>query len=156
MDTNFIKLEITYNIENINDVARQIIDNFTTKIVLFYGDMGVGKTTLIKAMVKILGSNDDVSSPTFSIVNEYDADTFRIYHFDLYRIKDVEDIYNLGIEDYLFSNNWSIIEWPEKLENIVPTHHDRIDITLNSDNSRTLILNNKNGINKIKMQSSNK
>lgn len=156
MDTNFIKLEITYNIENINDVARQIIDNFTTKTVLFYGDMGVGKTTLIKAMVKILGSNDDVSSPTFSIVNEYDADTFRIYHFDLYRIKDVEDIYNLGIEDYLFSNNWSIIEWPEKLENIVPTHHDRIDITLNSDNSRTLILNNKNEINKIKMQSSNK
>lgn len=144
MDRNFIKLEIIYSIENINDVALRVIKNFSSKTILLYGDMGVGKTTLIKGIVKLLGSDDEVSSPTFSIVNEYNANGISIYHFDLYRIEDVEELYNLGIEDYLFSNNWSIIEWPEKLENSVPLNHDRIDIVLNSDNSRTLILNNIN------------
>lgn len=144
MDRNFIKLEIIYSIENINDVALRVIKNFSSKTILLYGDMGVGKTTLIKGIVKLLGSDDEVSSPTFSIVNEYNANGISIYHFDLYRIEDVEELYNLGIEDYLFSNNWSIIEWPEKLENSVPLNHDRIDIVLNSDNSRTLTLNNIN------------
>lgn len=143
MDRNFITLEIIYNIENINEVARRLINNLNTKTLLFYGDMGVGKTTLIKALVKTLGSNDEVSSPTFSIVNEYETnDNQFIYHFDLYRIKEVEELYNLGIEDYLFSNNWSIIEWPEKVEDIVPIKNDKIVIKLNSDNSRTLMLNN--------------
>lgn len=136
-------MEIIYNIENINDVAIKLINNFKTKTVLVYGHMGVGKTTLIKVIVKLLGSNDEVSSPTFSIVNEYKTDNFLIYHFDLYRIKNVEEIYNLGIEDYLFSDNWSIIEWPEQIENIVPLHYDRIDLELNSDNSRILKLNHK-------------
>lgn len=136
-------MEIIYNIENINEVARRLINNLNTKTLLFYGDMGVGKTTLIKALVKTLGSNDEVSSPTFSIVNEYETnDNQFIYHFDLYRIKEVEELYNLGIEDYLFSNNWSIIEWPEKVEDIVPIKNDKIVIKLNSDNSRTLMLNN--------------
>jgi tRNA threonylcarbamoyladenosine biosynthesis protein TsaE len=144
LDRNFIKLEIIYSIENINDVALRVIKNFSSKTILLYGDMGVGKTTLIKGIVKLLGSDDEVSSPTFSIVNEYNANGISIYHFDLYRIEDVEELYNLGIEDYLFSNNWSIIEWPEKLENSVPLNHDRIDIVLNSDNSRTLTLNNIN------------
>lgn len=143
MDRNFITLEIIYNIENINEVARRLINNLNTKTLLFYGEMGVGKTTLIKALVKALGSNDEVSSPTFSIVNEYETnDNQFIYHFDLYRIKEVEELYNLGIEDYLFSNNWSIIEWPEKVEDIVPIKNDKIVIKLNSDNSRTLMLNN--------------
>jgi len=136
-------LEIIYNIENINEIARRLINNLNTKTLLFYGDMGVGKTTLIKALIKALGSNDEVSSPTFSIVNEYETnDNQFIYHFDLYRIKEVEELYNLGIEDYLFSNNWSIIEWPEKVEDIVPINHDRIVIKLNPDSSRTLMLNN--------------
>jgi tRNA threonylcarbamoyladenosine biosynthesis protein TsaE len=135
-------LEIVYNIENINEVARQLINNLNTKTLLFYGEMGVGKTTLIKALVKALGSNDEVSSPTFSIVNEYATnDNQFIYHFDLYRINEIEELYNLGIEDYVFSNNWSIIEWPDKVENIVPIKHDRIVIKLNSDSSRTLMLN---------------
>ena len=143
MDRNFITLEIIYNIENINEIARRLINNLNTKTLLFYGDMGVGKTTLIKALIKALGSNDEVSSPTFSIVNEYETnDNQFIYHFDLYRIKEVEELYNLGIEDYLFSNNWSIIEWPEKVEDIVPINHDRIVIKLNPDSSRTLMLNN--------------
>lgn len=144
MNRNFIELEIIYNIENINDVAKQLISNLTSKTLLFYGNMGVGKTTLIKEIVKLLGSDDKVNSPTFSIVNEYASINTMIYHFDLYRIKDVEDLYNLGIEDYLFSNNWSIIEWPDKIENIVPLQHDRIDIRLNTDNSRILTLNKNN------------
>jgi len=133
-------LEINYNIENINDVAKRLINNLTSKTLLIYGNMGVGKTTMVKAIAKLLGSYDDVSSPTFSIVNEYEANNIKIYHFDLYRIKEVEELYNLGIEDYLFSDNWSIIEWPEKIENMVPIHFDRIDLELNSDNSRTLKL----------------
>lgn len=133
-------MEINYNIENINDVAKRLINNLTSKTLLIYGNMGVGKTTMVKAIAKLLGSYDDVSSPTFSIVNEYEANNIKIYHFDLYRIKEVEELYNLGIEDYLFSDNWSIIEWPEKIENMVPIHFDRIDLELNSDNSRTLKL----------------
>ncbi len=149
-------MELIYNIENINDVAKQLIANLTTKTLLIYGHMGVGKTTLIKSIVKLLGSNDDVSSPTFSIVNEYEADNILIYHFDLYRIKEIEEAYNFGIEDYLFSDNWSIIEWPEKIENIVPIHYDRIDLVLNPDNSRTLKLNNKNEFNLKKTLSNQK
>ncbi|MGE5944040.1 MAG: tRNA (adenosine(37)-N6)-threonylcarbamoyltransferase complex ATPase subunit type 1 TsaE [Flavobacteriales bacterium] len=149
-------MEIIYNIENINDVAKQLIANLTSKTLLIYGDMGVGKTTMVKAIAKLLGSHDDVSSPTFSIVNEYKANNISIYHFDLYRIKDVEELYNLGIEDYLFSDNWCIIEWPEKIENIVPTDYDRIDLELNSNNSRTLKLKNKNEFNLKTMQSGNK
>jgi tRNA threonylcarbamoyladenosine biosynthesis protein TsaE len=135
-------LEINYSIDNINEVANSLITNLKTKTILVYGDMGVGKTTLIKSIVKLLGSEDDVSSPTFSIVNEYEANDILIYHFDLYRIKDLEELYNFGIEDYLFSDNWSIIEWPEKVENILQIDYDRIYLKLNSDNSRTLILNN--------------
>lgn len=135
-------MEITYNIDNIHAVAVQLLKNLNTRTILVYGDMGVGKTTLIKTVVALLGSNDEVSSPTFSIVNEYEAKNSLIYHFDLYRIKDVEELYNLGIEDYLFSNNWSIVEWPEKIENIVSMSYDIIKIELNSNNSRTLKLSN--------------
>lgn len=133
-------MEITYNIGDVSDVAKRIINNLTSRTVLVYGDMGVGKTTLIKSVVALLGSKDKVSSPTFSLVNEYEANNILIYHFDLYRIKDIDDLFNLGIEDYLFSDNWSIIEWPEKIENIVPINHDRIVIKINPDDSRTLIL----------------
>ncbi|MCL4136242.1 UNVERIFIED_CONTAM: hypothetical protein GTU68_036334 [Idotea baltica] len=102
--------------------------------------MGVGKTTLVKAIVKQLGSLDDVSSPTFSIINEYQAADTLIYHFDLYRINDIEEAYNFGIEDYLYSNNWSIIEWPDVIKDILPEQFNRIDLTLNDDKTRTLKL----------------
>ncbi|WP_406683867.1 tRNA (adenosine(37)-N6)-threonylcarbamoyltransferase complex ATPase subunit type 1 TsaE [Seonamhaeicola sp. MEBiC1930] len=136
-------MEINYLLENVDDVAKEIISNVKSKTIFLYGDMGVGKTTLIKSLAKFLGSNDEVSSPTFSIVNEYEAGQEIIYHFDLYRIKDLEETYNFGIEDYLYSDNWVIVEWPELIEPIAPKRFDRIDITLNSDNSRTLKLNLK-------------
>lgn len=134
-------MEINFTLNNVDNVAKQLIDEVTTKILLLNGEMGVGKTTLIKSIVKNLGSLDKVTSPTFSIVNEYQIKNEIIYHFDFYRINDIEEAYNLGIEDYLYSNNWCIIEWPERLQSILPNEADRIDLVLNSDNSRTLKLN---------------
>jgi tRNA threonylcarbamoyladenosine biosynthesis protein TsaE len=136
-------VEIVYHIDNVEEVAKQLLKNISTKTILLYGDMGVGKTTLIKYIVKVIGSHDEVSSPTFSIVNEYESKNDLIYHFDLYRIKDLEEAYNFGIEDYLYSNKWVIIEWPNIIESIVPKQFDRIDLELNADNSRTLKLNYK-------------
>lgn len=133
-------MEITYGLHDLEVVAKQIIKNVNSKTLLFYGDMGVGKTTLIKALVKALGSLDVASSPTFSIVNEYEATNFMIYHFDLYRIQDIDEAYNFGIEDYLYSNNWSIIEWPDVIKDILPEHFNRIDLLLNDDKTRTLKL----------------
>lgn len=103
--------------------------------------MGAGKTTLIKSLVKEIGSNDEVTSPTFSIVNEYKANANLIFHFDLYRINSLEEAYNFGVEDYLYSNNWCIIEWPELIESILPENFDKIEIKINQDNTRTLELN---------------
>jgi tRNA threonylcarbamoyladenosine biosynthesis protein TsaE len=136
-------VEIVYHIDNVEEVAKQLLKNISTKTILLYGNMGVGKTTLIKYIVKVIGSHDEVSSPTFSIVNEYESKNDLIYHFDLYRIKDLEEAYNFGIEDYLYSNKWVIIEWPNIIESIVPKQFDRIDLELNADNSRTLKLNYK-------------
>ncbi len=111
-------MEFTYNIQDIDSVAKQVTAHLTSKTLLFYGEMGSGKTTFIKALVKALGSNDDVTSPTFSIVNEYALENDIVYHFDMYRIEDIEEVYNLGIEDYLLSDGWKMIEWPERIAEI--------------------------------------
>ena len=143
-------MEINYKLSSVNDVAKQLVSSLTTKTLLVYGSMGAGKTTLIKAIVKALGSKDEVSSPTFSIINEYEIDNGMIFHFDLYRVKNEEEAYNFGIEDYLFSKNWSIIEWPQIIENMLPERFDTIYLEINSDESRTLKLNYKTNLtNKI-------
>ncbi len=134
-------MELVYTLENINDVAKTLITNVSTKTLILHGQMGVGKTTLIKALVKAIGSNDDVSSPTFSIINEYKAKDDLIYHFDLYRIKDIDEACNFGIEEYLYSNKWSIIEWPEVITDLLPERFDSIDLVFNSNDSRILRLN---------------
>ncbi|WP_299336528.1 tRNA (adenosine(37)-N6)-threonylcarbamoyltransferase complex ATPase subunit type 1 TsaE [uncultured Psychroserpens sp.] len=133
-------LEITYQIEDIDAVAQQILEHVSSKTLLFYGDMGVGKTTLIKAIVKALGSNDEVSSPTFSIVNEYVTKDNAIYHFDLYRINDEEDALNFGFEDYLYTSNWVLIEWPENAKNLLPEDVNCIEIYHKNETSRSLKL----------------
>ncbi|GAL65008.1 tRNA (adenosine(37)-N6)-threonylcarbamoyltransferase complex ATPase subunit type 1 TsaE [Algibacter lectus] len=132
-------MNIIYTIDEVEQVAKQLISYTSGRTLLFYGDMGVGKTTLIKAIVKTLGSNDDVSSPTFSIVNEYKLNEEKIFHFDLYRINDLEEAYNFGIEDYLDSDNWIIIEWPDIIEPILSGDECVIKLSIQSENKRQLI-----------------
>ncbi len=136
-----MKLEISYELIDVEKVAKQLIENVKTKTLLFYGDMGVGKTTLIKTIVKVLGSDDEVSSPTFSIVNEYQLQNDKIYHFDLYRINNLEEAYSFGIEDYIDSEHWKLIEWPEKVKPILTDYFDKIDLELAPENNRILRLN---------------
>jgi len=99
------------------------------KVFLFYAQMGAGKTTLIKHLCKQLGSNDNFSSPTFSIVNEYNSPIGKLYHFDLYRIKHLEELYDLGIEEYLDSGAYCFVEWPELLEQVLKEAFLKVSIT---------------------------
>jgi tRNA threonylcarbamoyladenosine biosynthesis protein TsaE len=140
-------LELEYHIEDIDIVAKQILDHISSKTILFYGDMGAGKTTLIKSLVKSLGCEDDVSSPTFSIVNEYHLKDNSIYHFDLYRISDEEEALNFGFEDYLYTSKWVFIEWPQNVQNLLPEDINTIDISYKSKTSRSLKLSQKHNIN---------
>ena len=94
-------MQITYTLKDLEKVAKQIMKAATSKVLLFDADMGMGKTTLIKAIVRVLGSIDSVSSPTFSLVNEYKTEKHTIYHFDLYRVQNEEELYDFGIEEYL-------------------------------------------------------
>tara|TARA_R110002126_G_scaffold262671_1_gene405582 strand:- start:227 stop:649 length:423 start_codon:yes stop_codon:yes gene_type:complete len=134
-------LNIRYGLNEVEQAAKHLLKNSKSKTLLFYGGMGVGKTTLIKTIVKLLGSEDEVSSPTFSIVNEYKLKDEKIYHFDLYRINDLEEAYNFGIEDYLDSEYWKLIEWPEKIESVLYDDFDCIEIKLDTENNRILSLN---------------
>ncbi len=133
-------MELTYTQIEISKVAEQILASTASKILLFYGDMGVGKTTLIKELVKQLGVDEISSSPSFSIVNEYHNSQNVIYHFDFYRIKDVVEAYDIGVEDYFYSGHYVFIEWPEKIDKILPNKTDNIYITKNNNGSRTLKL----------------
>lgn len=129
---------MNYFLDDVEAVAKHIIDTVSSKTLVFKGEMGVGKTTLIKSLVKALGSNDEVSSPTFSIVNEYVTETETIFHFDLYRIKSFEEALNFGIDDYLYSGNWCLIEWPELIEHYLPEDFCTLELALNRDGSRTI------------------
>ena len=135
-------MKISFKLNEIEQIAQEIVRNVKSKTLLFYGDMGVGKTTLIGALVKVLGSSDEVSSPTFSIVNEYKTETEPIYHFDMYRIENIEEAYNFGIEDYLDSEGWKLIEWPEKNKDIVCNDFDTIYLELDINNKRILTIEN--------------
>ena len=134
-------LEIEYSLEEVDLIARKIIANSTSKVILFNGDMGVGKTTLIKSLVRNLGSDESVSSPTFSLVNEYKTKTScTIYHFDLYRIQEEEELYNFGIEDYLNTSHWILVEWPEILLPLIQTNYNNVSIRLKNNSKRIINL----------------
>lgn len=131
-----------YTITQLSEVAHQIIDTASNKVLLFYGEMGVGKTTLIKEIVKQLGVDDIVSSPTFSLVNEYlSLKGETIYHFDFYRITDEEEALDIGVEEYFDSNNWCFVEWPENIKNLLPLNAVTISIIRNENESRSLVIN---------------
>ncbi|MEZ7993025.1 MAG: tRNA (adenosine(37)-N6)-threonylcarbamoyltransferase complex ATPase subunit type 1 TsaE [Flavobacteriaceae bacterium] len=130
-----------YSFLDLNQIAKDIIRNSKHKILLFHGEMGVGKTTLIKEICKILGTDVLINSPTFSIVNEYITNTNEIiYHFDFYRIKNEEEALNLGLEDYFYSNAWCLIEWPSVIQNLVPLKNSTIHITELNNGQRNIEL----------------
>ena len=134
-------LTATFTLKDIPGIASMVLKNCTSRILLFYGPMGAGKTTLIKEIARQLGVNDVTSSPTFSLVNEYLSDTGdTLYHFDFYRIENEEEAYDMGVEEYLDSGCWCLVEWPEKVENLLPLESDAITLAINADNSRTIQL----------------
>lgn len=134
-------MEFVYSLEELESVAKNIIAQSPNKVVLFNGEMGVGKTTLIKKMCAILGVEGTTSSPTFSLVNEYQTSNSQIvYHFDCYRLKNEIEALDMGIDDYLYSGNWCFIEWSEKIENLIPELHSVINIKQLFDGKRLLEL----------------
>ena len=119
------------NLEQLNSVSEQIIEHTSPhKKFAFYGEMGVGKTTLIKSLSLHLGVTDVVSSPTFSIVNEYSInESDKVYHFDFFRIEDEREAYDMGYEEYFFSNAYCFIEWPERITNLIKEDMVRIKMS---------------------------
>lgn len=134
-------MNIIFSIDQLEEVAQKIISENPKKVILFYGEMGVGKTTLIKQLCKTLGVTGATSSPTFSLVNEYEADDNQlVYHFDFYRLNKEEEALDMGVDDYLYSGNWCFIEWAEKIPNLIPEVHSVINISLLADGKRSLTL----------------
>jgi len=131
-------MTLTYELSEIDSIAKLLLSKVKSKTLLFYGEMGAGKTTLIKALIKALGSDDLVSSPTFSLVNEYHTDQGKIYHFDFYRIEDETEVLDMGFEDYLDSDSWKLIEWPQKIENLLETDMQKVEVFIEKNKSRKL------------------
>ena len=136
------------NIETIRESAREFIQNIgEQKVFAFYGKMGAGKTTFVKAICEELGVQDVITSPTFAIVNEYEVNlnsqtsnlnVQSIFHFDFYRIKRLEEVYDMGYEDYFYSGALCFIEWPELIEDLLPEDAVKVTITENADGTRTV------------------
>lgn len=133
-----IKIE---SIEKIHDAAKEFIRNMGEGTVFaMYGGMGAGKTTFTKAVCECLGVTDVINSPTFAIVNEYRSESSElIYHFDFYRIKKLEEVYDMGYEDYFYSGALCFIEWPELVEELLPEDTVRVTVKENEDGTRSII-----------------
>lgn len=129
------------SLDSIHEAAREFIKNMGTgHVFAFYGKMGAGKTTFIKAVCEELGVDDVITSPTFAIVNDYTSskDDSHIFHFDFYRIKKLEEVYDMGYEDYFYSGSICFIEWPELIEDILPGDAVKVTITQNEDGGRVV------------------
>ena len=131
------------DIDHISEAARQFVNAIgDRRIFAFYGHMGAGKTTFIKAICEALGVEDVITSPTFAIVNEYTPSSLllppssKIYHFDFYRVKRLEEVYDMGYEDYFYSDSLCFIEWPELIEELLPDDTVRVTINEQPDGSR--------------------
>ena len=134
-------MEIQFTLDEISQAAQKVIAQNPNKVILFHGEMGAGKTTFIKALSKALGVSEATSIPTFSLVNEYEAENGDlIYHFDVYRLKDESEAYDMGIDEYLYSGEWCFIEWAEKIPSLIPSEHSTITLKINKDGRRNLIL----------------
>ena len=136
-------MEIVFTLDELELVTQKVIDQHPSKVILFHGEMGVGKTTLIKQLCKTLGVSSATSSPTFSLVNEYETiDNQDVYHFDFYRLKNEMEALDMGADDYFYSGNWCFIEWAEKIPNLIPDEHAVITIELVENGKRHLTLTN--------------
>lgn len=130
---------IAKNLQDLPEIAKAIIEKSHHKIFILKGEMGVGKTTLSKELIKQLGSKDTVQSPTFSIVNEYiTIKNERIYHFDFYRIKNEEEVLDMGYEDYFYDDSYCFIEWAEKIPSLIPENFHEIHLNLDLRNFREI------------------
>jgi len=131
----------TYTIEDIQSSSKKLLNSIGNyKIFLFRGEMGAGKTTLIKALCKELGVAENVTSPTFSIVNEYTIPAGKIYHFDFYRLKNQTEALDMGCEEYFYSGDYCFIEWPEMIPDLIPDQHVNIDIKILSNDKREIYI----------------
>ena len=131
-------MQYTFDLPHINEAAKFFLEANPPRVVLFHGEMGAGKTTFIKALCLALGVQSPTSSPTFSLVNEYEAAESLVYHFDMYRLKSETEALDFGIDDYLYSGNWCFIEWAEKIPNLIPEDHLVVTLTVTSDGKRQL------------------
>ena len=140
MKQEVIEIDGLEGLEKAADAFVRLMGDYT--IFAFYGEMGAGKTTFINAICAELGVDDVTNSPSFSIVNEYRSETTAelIYHFDFYRLEDEREAEDIGVDDYFESGAICLIEWPERIDNLLPDHTVRVDIVANDDNSRTITL----------------
>ena len=135
-------MELTFSLDGIDQAAQRILGELHHPVVVFNGEMGAGKTTLIKALCRALGIHDATSSPTFSLVNEYRTPGDEaVYHFDVYRLKSESEALDMGIEEYLYSGNRCFIEWAEKIPNLLPHPHHVIEIAELPEGSRRVTVN---------------
>jgi|TARA_B100001778_G_scaffold196799_1_gene162337 tRNA threonylcarbamoyladenosine biosynthesis protein TsaE len=132
-------MKLEYSLKNISKVSQKIVENIKHKIIVFEGEMGSGKTTLIKSICKKINTTDDVSSPTFSLINEYKSQNSIIYHFDFYRIKNINEAYDFGANEYIDSGRLCLIEWGFKIKEMLPEQYHIIKIKKISKNLRELI-----------------
>ncbi|WP_340112189.1 tRNA (adenosine(37)-N6)-threonylcarbamoyltransferase complex ATPase subunit type 1 TsaE [Maribellus mangrovi] len=128
------------SIDELQSVAEELVSAFSAdRVFAFYGKMGAGKTTFIQSICRVLGSEDNVTSPTFALINEYNTDQLEsIFHFDFYRIKELEEAYDLGYEDYIYSGSYCLIEWPEMIEPLLPDNIVEVKIEVQDDESRVI------------------
>lgn len=128
------------SLKSLDKVAGKLIDRFPDQHVFaFYGKMGAGKTTFIQAVCRYLGSRDNITSPSFALVNEYQtASGGPLYHLDFYRIKNIEEVFDLGYEDYFYSGKYCLIEWPEKIEPLLPDKYVKVNIEVGPKQERLI------------------
>ena len=128
------------HLKELPEIARKLVEQFPEeRVFAFYGKMGAGKTTFIQSVCRVLGSDDTVTSPTFALINEYNTEkNGSVFHFDFYRIKNLEEAFDLGYEDYLYSGSYCLIEWPELIEPLLPDKVVRVKIEVEEDGIRTI------------------
>lgn len=136
----FANMDFKVNqLADLPEVASRLLSNFpANRIFLFFGEMGAGKTTFIKTLCESLKVDDKVSSPTYSIVNEYHSATGKVYHFDFYRLKNETEALDMGYEEYFYDGNYCFVEWPEKISNLWPPEFVRVKITVVNEHERLI------------------